>query len=434
MPMRPLAEPRLSACRRRLARGLFAFALLGVLGTASPARADEQVVRTAHYALHYEGARVDADEAARVLEAAWSGFRAFFGSQPRLKAEERLQVRFYVSRKAWAAGLRAVGATPPTGAGGYYWPGTKTAYLYRQPTQYFTRTLLIHEAGHQFHFLARTHNKSPSAAWYTEGLVEYLSWHRWDGRRLELGVLPGVSLKDYPAAALKDLEAKGFDLAAFVAGKRPAKRPTAWALVRYLATGRKGKPLPGFEALRRKMDRGAQAATTFKRALGPPGKLLPRLLTWLRTHQAAWAQVFNEWEQTGPAAFRGHAGVVSACRVKRPVRSLEAVFAVPARGLRWRAGLLLHWTSADDYTVALVTRVGEIAVDRRQAGRWKRLFSGRMPPADGARTRRLRAVREGPRVAFFLDGRRVGAWVLPGKTLGLALDNGDLAFSEVVIR
>jgi len=401
---------------------------------APAARADVQVVRSAHYDLHYEGARVDAEEAGRVLEAAWRGFRAFFGSEPKLKAEERLRVRFFVSRAGWAAGLRADGATPPERAGGYYWPATKTAYLYRQPTQYFTRTLLVHEAGHQFHFLARTHNRSPSAAWYTEGLVEYLSWHRWDGKRLELGVLPGVSLKDYPQVALKDIEAGAFDLAAFVAGKRPAKRPIAWALVRYLATGKAGKPLPGFEALRRKMDRGAQAASTFKRVFGRPDRFLGGLRSWLRTHQAAWAQVFNEWEQTGPAAFRGHAGVVSACRVKRPVRSLEAVFAVPARGLRWRAGVLLHWTSADDYTVALVTRVGEIAVDRRQAGRWKRLFSGRMPPADGARTRRLRAVREGPRVAFFLDGRRVGAWKLPGTALGLAMDNGDIAFSKVAIQ
>ncbi len=425
-------RPRPDAHRRARAAGCLL--VLGLILGAPRVGADEQVVETAHYALHFEGARRDAEEAGRVLEAAWTGFRTFFEAEPKLKPGEHLHVRFFASRQGWAAALRADGAEPPTGAGGYYWPGTKTAYLYRQPTQYFTRTLLIHEAGHQFHFLARTHNKGPSAAWYTEGLVEYLSWHRWDGKRLALGVVPGVSLKDYPALALAAVDAPGFDLAAFVAGQRPAARPVAWALVSFLATGRGGKPLPGFEAFRRRMDRGAQAAAAFKRTLRSAKKLLPDLRAWLRTHPSAWAQAFNEWEQTGPAAFRGHAGVVTACRLKRPASSLEATFAVPTRRLRWRAGLLLHWGGVADYTVALVTRAGEIAVDRRVGERWKRLFTGRMPPPDGARSRHLRATREGRKVAFFLDGRRVGAWALPGTALGLAVDNGDLLFSEVSIR
>jgi len=408
--------------------------VFAALAAAPAVRADEQVVRSAHYELHYEGTHAAAEEAARILEAAWSGFRAFFDAEPPLKPAERLRVRFYMSRAAWVAGLRADGVRPPDGAGGYYWPGTKTAYLYRQPTQYFTRTLLVHEAGHQFHFLARTHNKAPSAPWYTEGIVEFLSWHRWDGERLDLGVLPGVSLQDYPAVALRALEAKGFDLGAFVDGRLPAARPIAWALLRYLATGRAGKPLPGFESFRQKMDRGAQAPSTFKHTLGRPGKLLPRLRAWLRANQAAWAQVFNEWEQTGPAAFRGHAGVVSACRLKRSATSLQAVFTVAPVQPRWRAGLLLHWSDVDDYTVALVTRAGEVAVDRHRRGRWERLFSVQRPAPDHTHSRRLRAVREGPRVAFFLDGRRVGAWALPGKTLGLAMDNGDVAFSEVSVR
>ncbi len=416
------------------ARLLTAVALLCTLGFASRARADVHVIASAHYQLHYEGARVDAEEASRVLEAAWPSFKAFFGAEPKLASEQKLTVRYYTSREAWAAGILRDGTKPPGSAGGYYWPGTKTAHLYRQPTQYFTRALLIHEAAHQFHFLGRTRNKGPKAGWYTEGVAEYLSWHQWDGRKLVLGVIPGVSLKDYPAVALQELEAPGFDLAAAVGGNAKVSRPLGWAIFRFLATGKAGKPLPGFATFCRKMDQGGQPFALFKKAFGRPAKLFPRFLSWLREHQSPWAQVFNQWEQIGPQAFRGHAGVVSACRLKEPATTLGAVVELPARKRRWRAGLLLHWTSADDYTVALVTKGGWIAIDRRLQGRWQRLARDRWPASESSTSRALRATREGPKVAFFLDGRRIGAWALPGSALGLALDNGDLRFRDVDFR
>ncbi len=393
--------------------------------------ADVHTLESAHYRLDFEGARSDAEEASRVLEAAWPSFRAFFGKEPTLKPGEKLKVRFYASREAWARGIREDGTVPPGSAGGYYWPPTKTAHLYRQPTQYFTRVLLVHEAAHQFHFLARTRNKQPAAGWYTEGVAEHLSWHQWDGQRLTLGVLAGVSLKDYPAAALKEMEQPDFDLAAIVSGERHATRPVAWALFRYLATGREGAPLPGFDTFRRKMDAGGQPWPVFKQRFGRPGRLQPRLLAWLRGHQTPWAQVFNEWEQVGPQAFRGRAGVVSAARLKQPAAALEAVVDLPRFKRRWRAGLLLHWTSNDDYTVALVSSRGTVQVDRRQGGRWRTLHRSRRPAAPGAASRTFAATRTGSVVALELDGQALGQWTLPGGSLGLALDNGDLRFRAV---
>jgi hypothetical protein len=288
----------------------------------------------------------------------------------------------------------------------------------------------VHEAAHQFHYLARTRNKPPAAGWYTEGIAEHLSWHRWDGTRLVLGVLPGISLKDYPAAALEQMELPSFDLAAVVGGKLHASRPVCWALLRFLATGQDGQPLPGFEDFLRKMDAGGEAGPVFRARFGRPGRLLPRLLAWLRAHQTPWSQVFNEWEQTAEGAFRGRAGVVSAARLKQPATLLRAVVELPPEKRRWRAGLLLHWTGPEDYTVALVTYGGSITVDRRHRGRWESLHRGRHP-AEGAQTRRLEAQRRGAAVAFLLDGREVGAWALPGATLGLAMDNGDLRFRDV---
>lgn len=400
------------------------------LGPLPDVCADVHTIESAHYTLDFEGARSDAEEASRLLEAAWPAFRSFFGAEPKLAPGQKLRVRFYASREGWARGIRKDGTIPPRSAGGYYWPPTRTAHLFRQPTQYFTRVLLIHEAAHQFHFLARTRNKRPAAGWYTEGVAEHLSWHEWDGTRLKLGVLPGVSLKDYPASALKEMERKDFDLAAVVAGTRHASRPVSWALFRFLATGRDGAPLPGFKTFLRKMDAGGQPWPVFKQRFGRPGRLQPRLLAWLRDHQTPWAQVFNEWEQVGSEAFRGRAGVVSAARLKRPYTSLRATVDLPARKRRWRAGLLLHWSSNDDYTVALVSARGTVQVDRRLGGRWRTLHRSRHP-APGATSRTFEATRQGGRVALRLDGRDVGAWSLPGGSLGLALDNGDLRFRAV---
>ena len=81
----------------------------------------------------------------------------------------------------------------------------------------------MHEATHQFHYLARTRNAQPTAKWYREGVAEFLSWHTWDGERIRLGVRPRITLSDYAAQALAAVTADDFDLDAVVAdGRGPA--------------------------------------------------------------------------------------------------------------------------------------------------------------------------------------------------------------------
>lgn len=406
--------------------------VLAALRTPTVAQADvpTHVIETKHYRLHYEGSRRDAEEAGRVLEAAWLGFERWFGTRPELAEGELLTVRFYATAGAWASGIRAAGTRVPRGAGGYYWPGTKTAYLYRQPTVYFTRTLLIHEAAHQFHFLAHTRNRKPRATWYTEGLAEYLSWHRWDGKNLVLGVVPGVTLKDYPAKALEEMKAESFDLGAIVSGWRRPSRAISWALFCFLATGDDDKPVPGFDEFRRLMDRGAWARPVFERYFGRIGRLEPKLRAWLEAHQTPWAPVFNEWEQIGDARFRGYARVVTACRLKAPATRLAARLEPPATRY-WRAGLLLHWSSNDDYTVAMVSSWGALRVDRRKDGRWMTLARKRIGRRLFGKGVALEATREAGRVTFSVDGAPMGVYELPGGMLGLCLERGDLRFADV---
>jgi hypothetical protein len=411
-------------------RRFLALLLLGLLCAARPAHAGEEVVETAHYRLRYEGPREEAEAYARVLEAAWPGYAAHLGATPPLAAGEKLAVRFLATREAWEGAIRDDGTEAPASAGGYYWPASRTAYLYRQPTEYFSRVLLVHEAAHQFHYLARTGNRNPVAGWYTEGVAEHLSWHRWDGSRLELAVVPGVTLKDYPAAALEETSAPGFDLEAIVAGDRAPSRALAWALYGFLATGDGGKPLRGFATLARKLDAGGRPGPLFRRAFGRPQALLPRLRAWLAEHQAPWAQVFNEWEQVGEGRFRGHAGVVTACRIKAPAARLAARLLLPASG-RGRGGLLLHHQGPADFTVALVGADGALRVDRRQGRGWTRLLHIGVPLDSGTGGLRLEARRRGAEVELAVDGRLLGRFRLPGATLGLAAEDGDLAFEDV---
>jgi len=365
-----------------------------------------ETIETAHYRLEAEGD--NAKEQARVLEAAWPQFKAFFGAEP--KTKERLRVRYFVTREAWVKALMADRAIPPGKAGGYYWPRTKTAYLYKQPTRSYTRTLLLHEAGHQFHYLARTKNSQPGAAWYTEGIAEYLAEHFWDGEELQLAVVQRVTLKDYPKSALQILKRDGLVL------DDMTPRAVGWALVRYLATQDKRK----FAKLRKRLDAGA------KSKLRATKKLQAKLIAWLETQQEPWAQIFNEWNGVDEKSIRGFAGVVSMCRVKGATKRLEVSLVVPPDG-RFKAGLLLEFKSAKHYTIALLDQRGTLNIQRRHDGRWTILERHQTPPLPAEKIPFL-ATRDAQGVHLTVAGHKFGPWKFEGDVLGLALEDCDVTF------
>jgi hypothetical protein len=389
-----------------------------------------ETVESGHYRLESEGSRAEAEEFARVLETAYRELSAYFEAEPKLREGEKLLVRFFETREAWAGALRAVGAGAPAGAGGMYWEANRTAYLYRQPTRLFTRALLIHEATHQFHFLARTRNRSPAAEWYKEGLAECLGWHHWDGRELALGVLPVISLEDYPAQALRELGDPRLDLAAIVEGRAAGSRPVCWAIYRHLSTGDGGKPLRGFEKLAAKLDGGAKPSSGFWRTFGQPAAYRKRLVAWLEAEQQPFVPVFNEWEGLGPDRIRGFAPVVSACRLRARATRLQATLEVPRGDAAWRGGGLLHHAGPEDYTIFLVDRAGILRVDRRNAGRWETLHEGAGPGPSEDGNYRFEILVEGRSVRVVFGGMAThGPWDVAAPALGLALDGCDLVFS-----
>ena len=416
---------------RRMRTALLSLVLASLLVQSARAEAPTaRVVETVHYRLEAEADEGTATEYGRVLEAAYEGLAEFFGQAPKLADGERLRVRFFDTQASWAAGMRADGVEPPTGAGGYYAPGKRTAYLYRQPTRTFTRVLLVHEATHQFHYLARTRNAQPSAKWYREGVAEFLSWHTWDGTRIRLGVRPRITLSDYAAKALAAVTEDAFDLGAVVDDRTWPGYAPVWALFRYLATGRDGAPLKGFETFCRKMDAGGGVGPLFKRFFKGAQRFRAGFVAWLEAEQQPWTWMFNEWEDRGGDAFRGFAGVVSACRLKQATDRLTARLEVPPEG-PWCGGLLLHYGGADDYTVALLDHRGRLRVDRRVDGAWKHLATGEVVPAPAGTPLRLAARRAAQGIALDVGEATFGPFDLPASPLGLAVDSSDLVFSEV---
>lgn len=400
-------------------------AFLSILYFANTAQAQGQSVQSKHYNLYYEGSRLEADSTLRLLEKAYDGYKAFFQKEPLLKKEARLRVCFYKDRAAWSAGIAADGAKAPN-AGGYYWPPSKTAYLFKQPTLGYTRKLILHEAGHQFHYLSRTNNKNPKANWYIEGVAEHLAEHYWDGETLVLGV-PALSLKDYPKNALDALKSGKITLKSMIKGKD--NRALGSLFVRFLCTEK--KLAKAYKKLSAALDAGADSEATCLKYLGKIEVLEKRFLKWLENNLQDWTYVFNEWEQLAKDRFYGHAGVVSFCRLTKTVKKLEAKLEVPIGG-RWQAGLLLSYSgSGGEYTVALMNQNGLVVVNQRKDGKWTRIGEKKFKKPLPGQKIAMSVSRKGAKVQLTLQGKKVGSFKLKGPYVGLVLDSCQPRFAEV---
>lgn len=387
-------------------------------------------ITTDHYHLTAHATQAEADELEAVMIAVWDEFVRVFGEEPDLDDDEKLRAYYFQDEASWRAQVEEDCGWCPK-AGGYYWPTNKTAYLYKQPTIYFTRMLFIHELMHQFHYLAKTNNRNPSQAWYTEGVAEYVSRHYWDGEALVLGVLPRATLEDYPAKALKTIADDSFDLAAMVSGDATSARPEQWALIRFLATREDKRDVRDWEKLQKKMDRGTDGKSAFKSAVGDPDKLLPDLRAWLADEQEPWQPIWNEWEGIGANGFRGVAPfVTSACRIKGQAQSLSAAIQVPAEE-NWKAGLLLDYESGQRWVIVLIDSAKRVRVQRFNQGKWSTLTNAECPKPEDASQLKISAKREDAELILSVEGEEIGRYEFTSGVLGLAIQASDIRFHDV---
>ncbi len=385
------------------------------------------VARSPHDEVRVQGSAETAVDYARTLEAAYPAFTAFFGAEPRNAPP--LVVKVFRDGAAFTAGLTADGLAAVGEAGGFFSPQTRTAYLHFQPTRYYSRVLLLHEATHQFHFLTRTANQQP--AWYVEGLAEYLGRHDWDGRCVRLGVRPLLSQEDTPRAALAEVD-PGVTFTSVIDGAVAASRPVSQEVVRYLATVDSARLEPAFRAFRRAVDRGDAVGPAFSAALGAPASHDAAFRAFVPSDQEPMAVVFLEWTHVDSTTLIGNSpGVFSIARVKTPVAHFETVFQLPAAGTP-SAGVLIGYQDAMHWEAVVVRSSGRLARFVVDGGAtWNDFGAAPAPQAGGYR---FQAEYSPGRVTLNINGRPfVRDTALP-PVAGPAVDSAEVRFQSIAWR
>jgi len=390
-------------------------------------------VTTAHYEIEWHGTKAEADEAGRVLEAAWPLYKEFFGAEPKLKGDERLSLRMYADAAAWGAALTKDGSAVPTGAGGMYWPPTKAAYLHLQPTVWYTRTLMLHEALHQFHYLAKTNNQNINHYWYVEGLAEHLSRHTWDGKTLRIARTPILSLESFHSKAMEDVSKTDFNLGKLVDGDYQAGRPESMALVQWLLSSGDDRK-KRFVMMRDTVDRGGSAGQAFRSNIGDPAKLQKEFVAFVAANQEPMVPVWNQWDNHGDASVIGISpDVWSGSRTSKPSTWFEAtVIGRRKEDGEWQAGLLLSYVDGKDYAVGTIRADGSLYAARQKDGAWHALQTTSQPgnPKDPLK-RVMRAERKDGKVAWTVDGKLVGEFELPEGHMGLSVFKSTVTFESI---
>ena len=367
-------------------------------------------LQTAHYDLHVEG--LDAKEIGDMLEQLHAQLQTYFGTAP----SGRLSVALYATREKWTSALRADRQFVPPGNGGYYAPFTGKVYAWIQPSAYFTRHVLLHEATHQFHWLAATGNRSPSAEWYFEGLAEYFGMHNWDGQRLQTGVIPAITLEDYPSAAWKNYQAAGGDLTTMCSR---ADRPEAWALVRFLLEKHPAR----FRMLAAALDRQEEAVGAWNRVFGSgTGDLSREFGQWLKDHRQPWQVVWVAWQQRGDA-IESDAQTMSMTVLKETPKALTVRIEPQTAG--GTAGLVFAYRSADDFYLFQVLPGRQIRILRRLNGAWMALPLAKLPPMQDSSV--LAVTQDQTSTVLWAAGKKIATIPAVGQ-VGLNAENGRIRF------
>ena len=294
------------------------------------------VVETEHYRLTFEIDEEEALLAAQLAEASYDAMVDYFGAEP---TELPLEAGWYVDFDSFQAAIEADGTKAPE-AGGYYWPGTSRAYMYTQPTVYFSRMLFLHELVHQFHFLARTGNQARES-WYTEGLAEYLSRHDWDDGCTRLGRRLMLSWEDYPGQALAEAEYT-FD------GHSDLSRPWALATVRYLQT----EEPAAFDAFRDAYDADPEVALADYVDVADTEAAVE---AWLPGDQEPMTPVFYDWLHVTEGEVDGEALYFSMAVAKD-----GDVFSARHDAPAGYAGIVAGYDDSANYSAWLVDAAGEV--------------------------------------------------------------------------
>ncbi len=344
-----------------------------------PIEIDGDWVRTPHYALLSPSEAIDKQELGRMMEQFYDQATAYFGAEP--EGDERLVGKIFADDASYRAGLAADGiGSGAGGSGGYFDPGTRTFYLFVQPSRHYTRMLTLHEATHQMQRLA---GDCSNPGWWTEGEAEHLGMHTWDGETLQLVSQPLISLEDHPRSALEAFQRKGRDVGPIVAGSPDYSYREAWALVSFV---RATAPRE-FRALRARYCAGEASAEAWRAVFGRDvdAALNTGYETWLQANQQPWTWVWNTFEPLGPDGFHGVAMNSNALAAMKERPDALTVEIEPIAGAL-RAGLAVAYYGPHDFVMVRLYADRRLEIIRVTEGfQWTWLHRATAPePQAGA--------------------------------------------------
>jgi hypothetical protein len=348
---------------------------------------------------------VDKQELGRLMEQFYTQATSYFGSEPAIVTEggERLVGKIFADQTSYREGLRADGIPGGAGgSGGYFDPGTRTFYLFVQPSRHYTRMLTMHEAGHQLQRLAGGCNYP---GWWTEGEAEHLGMHSWDGETLHMSRQPLISLEDHPKSALAAFERKGRDLGYIVRGETGWSYHEAWAVVSFL---RDTFP-EEFKDLRRRYCSGEKTAEGWRAVFGEPvsAALNDAYAAWLAANQQPWDWIWNAFEPWGARGLHGQAADTNALAAMKERPDELEIEIEPLSG-NLRAGIVVAYYGTSDFVMLRLFADRSLQVIRVSEGfRWDWLHRTTAPEAAPDTLDRMSARVEGERLVLSMNGEEV---------------------------
>ncbi len=311
---------------------------------------------TDHYVVFVEADEARARELATLLESAYAGFAAFFLAEP---AASPLYVEVLADAASYDAALLSAGAPPAFG--GTYFPETQTVFVFLQSTRFYTRQLLLHEAAHQFHYLARTGNRAPPSFFYIEGVADHLAHHLVQDGCVWLGADLPLTPNDFPRLALRALTNADASLSAIATGSA-FTFPAAFAAVRFLARD----DLEAFASLRDALDGGADGDAALAEVLaryGPMGELDIRYARWL-AGDAQFDFALNEtvdWDPLSEKSVASWSAFHGIARSRSAPATLALTIVPPAESSdRWFGGVVTGTLEAAANSTVEIGRDGTV--------------------------------------------------------------------------
>lgn len=381
---------------------------------------DGWLLEGSHYSLYSKTSQAESEEMSKMIESSFTALEEWFQHSP--QNSEPLVVEVYQNEGDWADAISTDGLDVPYGAGGYYHPTTRKAYLYTQPTQYYTRQLLIHEVIHQFHDLIRSSTRD-LPGWYVEGIAEYLSMYDWDGSCIRLGRLPLITQEDMPQKALQ--ESGALSLSNHFQESDSISRPLEWAMFRYFDLHYGAK----WDEFRYQMDEGeGDASSIFEDVFDDSLDAFEApLISWLEEEQQPFVTTYLEWCHIDSENIEGWSDVFSIAPLK--LNADEFSVHVSSFESLWTGGVLLSFDDTANWTSLVVNEDGSLQTFEVIEGTALWWDQGTVSRSEVGYT--ISVLPENGAMRVLINGEEHVFPIIFEPTPGLALNGSEIQFSEI---